>query len=356
MKPFEFIKTHLTLVAFFGCIFLIALLLFISALSSLFSKPTTSSDEPIPYIPIKRSVAFPSRVPTPFLIPQVFASSSAKIQFLISPVLLPKTLPAFGVSYQIPDEFTHQLATKLSFPLTPSITVDSREQNVLLYSSATNSSQLQVVPNQGYISLTTEPFFGKTDGQRYRAITKEEANTIARDYLSSIGLLTSGISIESNNSRYESGEQLTNDSQPNQEMDVNSNSYFAVPFTQKINKLTLFYQYGNTGTILVNVNIRGQITGFTYFYQEFSENSQPIPLLTFTQVKNKVLSGNFSVVSPSSENLPSELTQIDFTSLEIGYMSDKKTGFVTPIIILRGLGTDEDNNTYPIIAYLPASR
>lgn len=356
MKILLFIKSHLALFAFFGSLLLIGAIFLISALSSV-SKQSSLPKETLqpPSLPKGSPIAIPNAIPTPIIIPQLLTPPLTKIQFNISEHITPKSLPVYGISYRIPDSFITTLAHELSFTELSKITADSQGQKVWWYNSDDGSSQLQIVPQQGYISLTIQPFFGKTDDIRKTAIDSKEAGQIAKQYLQSIGLVNSDLTINSSGIKYLSEEDLTNASSPSSSpITIDSDGYFLVPFTQLLQKYPIFFQYGSSNSSFVQVNPRGQVIGFTYFYQEVSENSQNISLLTFPELKSQVLSGKVSIISPSSEDIPEEIDSIAYSSLATGYLSDKKTGFISPIFIVSGTAIDKNGSTFETTGYLPA--
>lgn len=356
MKTLTFIKSHLAIFAFFGCLLLVISIFFISAFSSI-SRPSSLPKRAVqqPSLPRSAPIAIPSTVPTPIIIPQLLALPNTKIQFNISEQIIPESLPIYGVSYQIPEPFITTLARVLSFTELSKITTDSQGQKVWWYNSEDGNSQLQIIPQQGYISLTIQPFFGKTDDIRKTAIDSKEAGQIAKRYLQSIGLLNSDLIVNSSGMKYLSEENLVNSpSLSNNTITIDSDGYFLVPFTQLLQKQPIFFQYGSSNSSFVQVNPRGQVIGFTYFYEEVSENSQNISLLTFPELKSQVLSGKASIISPSSGNIPEEIDSIVYSSFATGYLSDKKTGFISPIFVLNGTAIDKKGNTFGIIGYLPA--
>ncbi len=133
--------------------------------------------------------------------------------------------------------------------------------------------------------------------------------------------------------------------------------YYDVPFSQKINDLTLYVQLANPARAHVLVNKSKQITKATLNTPDILTAVKDVGIISIDDAKNKIIDNEGTIVSyGAGDQFETTLPVPDrtiFVSVELGYLNDNINYTLYPIYIFSGTAFTE-NQEEKIVVYLPA--
>ena len=333
----------------------ILILLAILALILLFTLPYvfTKKDSPLPSdqqflipTPIPTNQPFPRILPTP-LIQATENKTYGEVSFASSVSnILPSVAQVYKTSQiQVPDESRDEIARKFAFT-TPPLSIPDAESSIT-YSWRSGEAELRINQRFGYIS-----YVNLSAPKTTRVVSTQDGLNRARKYLAEKRLLSPSAT----------GTPLfsffSNDGTESRQVDsFEAANEITITFPEQLGETLLYQQYGGVIGTHVTLLTSGEIIRVN-IQHPLSTSSTSTPLLSFSEMQERIENGEGAISSLNDQAtsvLPEmTLRKTQITSVRVGLMDDKISGYLLPIFVLKGITTDNTGSDYPITIYLPA--
>jgi hypothetical protein len=197
--------------------------------------------------------------------------------------------------------------------------------------TSNSTKSLLINTTSGYVEFKSRN--GETPGNitSQESIDATAAESIAARLFSDIGI----ISVTPNTGnvvmfKNDTGEENIETTNPGEA------KLFEVTYLQSFKGIPIFYQLAYQGEITAIINTQGKIRGVKFFYIQPTDTVKT-ERVNLDQIKQNIESGNYVVSSIEGANktLPKQGT-ITITSLTIGYLDDKSSGYLFPLALLSG--------------------
>jgi hypothetical protein len=201
------------------------------------------------------------------------------------------------------------------------------------YWLASNSSRsLLINTTSGYVEFKSKS--GETPGNisAQEIVDTTIAENVASRLLTDIGI----ISVTPN-----TGSVLMYKNDTGEENIITTNpkeaKLFEVKYLQSFKGIPIYYQLAYQGEITATIDTQGKIRGVKFFYIQPTDTIKT-EKVNLDQIKQNVENGNYIVANVEGDNktLPKQGT-ITITTLTVGYLDDKTSGYFFPIVLFSGI-------------------
>jgi len=329
-----------------GSFFLVIILLVLFFLT----KKTQSPTNQIPSETVIRN-QFPQVPPAPIIAPPVGVDENSTKNVVVN--FDSKEIPLQANLFikdtvSLTEKQIIELGARFGFSVQPEKMLDGRGFSIYLWSEENKS--LLITAETGEIN------FSNTKRTVNNHVRVQEALSIAEEFLKGKRLFHSDLKTSLDSLRFYG---LDGSKDPAIVKNYSENELIEVPFERMVDSFPVYHPQGSKKQISVTINIDTTVTKLEYRYSPLLQNGKSYSLLTFDEIKTKLLQGNGKYVKIGSEELL-ELTApptnpISLTSFELAYLDDEVGLYIQPIFVFRGT-TNVSGSQQDVILYLPAIR
>lgn len=300
----------------------------------LFSTPT-----PFPTTAIRPNLVKPSIAPVTPNIAIQSVSLSADLS------ALPTSANIYTLfSYSLPQSTTESIANKLG--VTKKDSIQTRQDTITIWESPDSVKQLTSNATLGYLSYLNDYTAPKGIGIKVKK--PEDSVKIAKEFLNKLDLFASDLQVNTPAIFF-----ATADGGHIEEASFDQATFIGIPFKRVLSSLTVYNQQENTNQIVIMVDKYGTVRKMSFHYA-FIRAVEKVQLPSPSTITARILKGEATVVKTAEETFSlSEITTLDISSVEIGYMDDRTTSFLQPIYILKGLAESPEIETQEVSLYMP---
>jgi len=319
-----------------------------SVIGNSFKNPPSNPSIPTTPIPLNSSTSG-SKIPIPEIksSPLLQTSQLGTVTFSLSNVSFPASLTTYKVlSYGIDPAQAQNIAKSFSLNTPPQII----DNNLYVWVSEDTTKSLSAYLDSGLLIYTNSLIPGQGDTSISIMRSDSDIKRVAENFLQKQTYLGKDLTIDK--ILYHKGEEI---SQPVK--DISSATFFEVTLKRTINSIPIFYQYATSDSASVIISSLGIVRKFSYVflsYQPF-DNRQLLPI---EEAKQKIQNGEGTIVSYGDNHGAdvSSLLSTNINSVELAYLNDNTTGFLSPIFVFTGTANSPTSTNVPIVIYLPALR
>lgn len=212
---------------------------------------------------------------------------------------------------------------------------------------------LQIDPQNGYVSYIGADLSSEEDF----VTAPDQLTQTALQIIQEKGVETSNLNTTSPFIQYM--EEWSE--QPRFVQDFNLADVFLVSFSQQINDVKIYRQYGQTSNVTVVFDRRGSIKQLSYYVINAAPNPlSQVELITVDELKKTITDGRGIVRQPFSSNTSTgeDLQGLVFTlsHAELGYIVDPMANVLQPIFVATGTVQKVGFPTREGVLYVPATK
>ncbi len=300
----------------------------------LFSTPT-----PFPTAAIRPNLVKPSIAPVTPNISVKSVTLSADLS------ALPTSASIYKISsYSLPVSTTESIANKLG--VTKKDTIQTLQDTITIWESSDSVKQLTSNATLGYLSYLND--YAAPKGIGIKVKTPDDSVKIAKEFLNKLDLLASDLQVNTPSIFF-----TTADGGHIEEVSFDQATFIGIPFKRVLNSLTVYNQQENTDQIVILVDKYGTVRKMSFHYA-FIREVEMVQLPSPSAITARILKGEATVVKTTEETFSlSEITTLNISSVEIGYLDDRTTSFLQPVYILKGLADSPESKTQQVSLYMP---
>jgi hypothetical protein len=316
-------------------IIITGLVIILIVIGVLLTRPRTSAPNtqifttPTPY----PTLALRQALTTPQIMTQ---AASLPIDISSLSLTLPQTVSLYRVTTRSIPRDTMQAFVRM-FGLTKQIT----NPGITTWLSDDETKQL-VVTDSGYL-IYTNTYLPPKDSkkiisspQQTVSMSKQLATQLQlneNDFMQSQTLLA-----------------IDNGAHMDETNDFSQANLIGIEYKRILNSLPVYAQGAHTDSLVFWFDKYGTVrkVSFQYALIDGYENvSSPTP----DSLKRRLLQGEGQIVATDGQQ--TSLSSITPQSLNVGYLDDRQSSLMQPVLVVNGSGTDASGKTLPVSIYLP---
>lgn len=253
------------------------------------------------------------------------------------------------ITFPIPQNINLYQVTSRSIPTeiinaflsTFALTSQTTNPGVISWLSEDQTQQL-VVTDSGYLTYTNSYLPPKGILQKIRSV--DEAVSYAKSLATKLQMQPTDFMQSQTYLAKSDGSHMSATS------DFTTATVVGIEFKRILSGLPVYAQGANSDSMVIWVNKYGIAEKITFQYA-FINGYEKVTSPTLSAIKTRLTQGEGKIVS-SGEDTP-QITSITAQSATIGYLDDRQTSLIQPIIVVEGVGKTITGSTIPVSVYLP---